>query len=106
MLILMNSAMMPTDGDYRRRSISRSEFAALLRAQPFRSFVGYPETAAVIEQIAGVKVPLSRDETTLGDGDVMLVAKLKYRVGDPGRKGTLRPTADDFEFLRIDFKAD
>jgi len=99
MIKLMNSAMMPVCGIYTLRQMSRNAFVTYLRDNEFESYIGYPDTARLIEEISGVAIPVSRAQTTLEDGDVMLIAKLKYRVNNPHQKGRFTPSMDDFEFF-------
>jgi hypothetical protein len=96
---LLNSAMMPVEGFYQLQRVTSEKFAEWLRAEPFESYIGYPDTARLIEQIAGVKVPLSREQTTLADGDVLLICRLKYRVQIAADKGNFTPKREDFEFF-------
>lgn len=96
---LMNSAMMPSPGVYHLRQVDRDAFVDLLRGESFESYIGYPETAKFLERISGVIVPLSRAQTTLADGDKMLIVRLKYRVQSPSDKGKFVPSDDDFEFF-------
>lgn len=98
MLKLMNSAMMPTEGRYTLKRITEGAFAEILKtAESFESSIGYQQTADYIEKISGVKVPVSRNPTTLADGDYMLIIKLAYRVADPATKG--QPQPEDYEFF-------
>lgn len=101
---LLNSPVMATEGHYCLRRVSAQRFAHELRAGPFKSYVGYAETARILSELADVKVPVSRAQTVLQDGDVMLIARLKYRVAEPGakRQGSAPwepKTIDDFEFF-------
>lgn len=104
-LRLMNSAMMPAEGTYRAKRISKDEFVAILRQHKdaLVSYIGYPETARYIERISGVPVAVSREATELEDGDVMLVCKLSYRPQDPKMKGKLELSDETVEFWMIDF---
>lgn len=106
---LMNSAMMPSDGHYRKLVIPVemfiSEFRLYTKERKFgwESYIGYPETARVLSELLGVDVPVSRAETILDCGDVMLVARLKYRI-NPADKATNRSqSVDDFEFSIVLF---
>jgi len=100
--ILLNSAMMPDEGLYILRRVSREFFAELIadahRRGELQSFVGYPETAQHIERIARVPIPVNRASTQLPDQALIAVCKLKYRVSDPGAKGKLQPSEDDYEY--------
>ena len=106
MILLLNAAVMPTEGHYTLKQISDTEFRTLLRAAAasdnFRSYIGYPETARLIEDMTGVEIAVSREQATLNTGDVMLIVKLRHRVADPSTKMTLAPSIDDFEFYRCD----
>lgn len=96
---LLNSAMMPAEGTYRLKRVSSKAFASILCSEPFESYIGYPDTAQTIEGMAGVKIPLSRQQTTIEDGDTLLICKLKYRLTNPADKGKFTPSIDDFEFF-------
>jgi hypothetical protein len=100
--ILLNSAMMPDEGLYILRRVSREFFAELVadayRRGNLRSFVGYPETAQHIERISGVPIEVNRAATELPDQALIAVCKLKYRVADPDTKGKLQPGEDDYEY--------
>lgn len=108
MVLLLNSAVMPTEGHYTLKQISQDEFRTLLRdadaANDFRSYTGYPETARLLEELTDVAIEVSREQATLAVGDVMLIVKLRHRVTDPSTKLTLEPSTDDFEFYRCEWK--
>lgn len=104
MLKLMNSAMMPQEGNYSMRQISADEFAEILRTEPFESYIGYPDNLKIIKELSGVDVPLSREQTRLAPGDEMLVMRLKYRITNPADKGKFTPTVDDFEFFKCEYR--
>lgn len=105
MIRLMNSAMMPTIGTYHARKVTAEEAAAILKQNNyvFKSYVGYPDTAAYMTRVLGVEVPVSREQTELVAGDIMLVCKLKYRVQNPTQKGSLVPTSDDYEWWIVEY---
>lgn len=106
--LLLNSAMMPAPGNYRLRELSAGEFGAAVKAAhdggTLVSYIGYPQTADLISSVAGVPVPLNRAETDVADGDVLLIARLKYRVGDPATKGA-PVDAGAFAFYRCEFSS-
>lgn len=108
MILLLNSAVMPTEGIYTLKQISQVEFGTLLRdaaeTNNFQSYIGYPETAHLIEDMTGVEIAVSREQATLNTGDIMLIVKLRHRVADPSTKTTLEPSIDDFEFYRCDWQ--
>lgn len=108
MIILLNSAVMPTEGVYTLKQISKAKCQTILREAAatgnFQSYIGYPETAHLIEQLTGVEIEVSREQAELAAGDVMLIVKLRHRVADPSSKLTLQPAMDDLEFYRCDWK--
>ena len=109
MILLLNSAVMPTEGHYTLKQISQAEFRTVLReaadSNNFRSYIGYPETAQLIEELTDVEIEVSREQATLAPDDVMLIAKLRHRVADPSTKTTLEPSINDFEFYRCGWKS-
>ena len=102
-VVLLNSSMMPSEGLYILRRVSREFFAELIadahRRGNLRSYIGYPETAQHIEQISGVPSPVNRAATQLPDQALIAVCKLKYRVSDPATKGRLQPGDEDYEYF-------
>lgn len=108
MILLLNSAVMPTEGVYTLKRISRSKFQDLLReaavAKNFQSYIGYPETARLIEQLTGIEVEVSREQATLAPGDILLIVKLRQRVVNPADKDIPQLSIGDFEFFRCDWK--
>ena len=108
--ILLNSAMMPDEGLYILRRVSRELFGELIadahRRGELRSYIGYPETAQHIERISGVPIPVNRASTQLPDQALIAVCKLKYRVSDPGAKGKLQPGEDDYEYYVATYDRD
>jgi len=95
---LMNSAVMPAEGTYYNTKITKEQFVEILKSNIniTDSYISYPQNIDYIYKISGIKVPLSRAETTLENGDVMLILKLKYRV-ELGTKGQ-QVNEDNFEY--------
>jgi len=90
---MLNSAVIASGafGRYEYRPMTRDEARAWVLAGPYRSAVGYPETAQYIARHLDVPAPaLSRDASPLAAGDEALVVRLRYRMADPTAKG--RPT--------------
>ena len=100
--ILLNSAMMPDEGIYILRRVSREFFAELVadahRRGNLQSYIGYSETAQHVQSISGVPIQVNRAATQLPDQALIAVCKLKYRVSDPAMKGQLQPNEDDYEY--------
>lgn len=104
---LLNSAMMPAaEGRYQSNEVTAKQFAAEVnranRDDQLVSYIGYPETAELLSELCNCEIPVSRDQTEIRDGDVLLVAKLKYRV-NPTQKGTVKPGIKDFEFRVVHY---
>jgi len=101
--VLLNSAMMPAEGIYILRRISRDKFGQLVanayQRGDLRSYIGYPETAQHIERVSGVPIQVNRAPTQLADQATILICKLAYRVPDPADKGKLKPSDDDYEYF-------
>ena len=109
MILLLNAAVMPSEGVYTLKKISKAEFRTCLRAASatgdFKSYIGYPETARIIKEITGVTVEVNREQADLMPGDVMLILKLRQRVTDPVNKATLQLSMDDLEFYQCNWQA-
>ena len=108
MILLLNSAVMPDEGVYTLKQISADTFKTVLQeaaaTDNFQSYIGYPETARLIEQVTGIAVEVSREQATLTPDDTMLIIKLRQRVANPANKETLQLSVDDFEFFRCDWQ--
>ena len=108
--ILLNSAMMPDEGVYVLRRVSRGEFAKLVadayQRGDLRSYIGYPETAQHIERVSGVPIQVNRAPTRLPERALILICKLAYRVADPGMKGKLQPADNDYEYYVATYNRD
>ena len=95
--------MMPSEGLYILRRVSREFFAELIadahRRGELLSYIGYPENAQCVERISGVPIPVNRAFTQLPDQALIAVCKLKYRVADPSTKGKIQPGDEDYEYF-------
>jgi len=105
---LLNAAVMPAaTGIYTSSTITKEAFAnevkAAMNTKCLVSYIGYPETAKLLTELCGVEIPINRTETILKDRDIILIAKLIYRVKQPGQKGQVAPTLDDFEFRKVTY---
>ena len=103
MILLLNSAVMPTEGVYTLKRISKAKFRSVLQeaaaCNNFQSYIGYPETARLLEQLTGIEIEVSREQAELETGDVMLIVKLRHRIQDASKISTYQPTLDDLEFF-------
>ena len=100
MLHLLNSAVMPTEGVYTLKRISETEFQTTLQAaDDFQSYIGYPETARMIQELTDIHITVSREQAELTPGDVILIVKLRHRIQNPFDIGIYQPSLDDLEFF-------
>lgn len=103
---LMNSGVMPISGTYKMSPITIEEYRSMVisavNSGNYESSIGYPDNVRIIEQITGCRIPLSRKETILKDGDTMLIMKLKYRTNGY-KKGAV--SLEDFEFFISKYSA-
>ena len=104
--VLMNAAMMPEDGTYIRREISKSDFVSRIREAHhhgiLKSYIGYSETARHINKITGVFIQVTRSDTKITKHDHLVVCKLRKRVSDKGE--TQYPVENDYQYLEIQYK--
>jgi hypothetical protein len=103
--LLLNSAVIAAGayGDYRYSPATKNDLRDFIRSGPYESRVGYEETAAKIEEWLGIRPAISRELSAMAPGDVAMVVRLRYRLGDPALKGRLLGTADeDWEIARLE----
>ena len=103
MVLLLNSAVMPTEGVYTLKRISKAAFQKVLHEAVatgnFQSYIGYPKTADLIEQLTGIEIEVSREQAELATGDVMLIVKLRHRIQDLSDISTYQPSLEDLDFF-------
>lgn len=91
MRYILNSAVITSPGRYEYKLISLEEAKAWLRGGDWESTIGYPETAAVLERLTGVSIPVNRKIIRMEPGDEALVFRLVFPPGtprlDPTQKG-------------------
>lgn len=107
---LLNSPLMPKPGTYELREVSAFDWAAEARealdAGTARSSIGCLDMGRLLAKLVGRPVSVCRAPTELADGDVMLIARLSYRVPDPATKGTPRATTlEDLRYYRAVYRA-
>ena len=99
---LLNTAMMPAaTGIYRSVQLTAEEFAS--RASfahdngNLISYIGYKSTAELLSEICGFEIRESRAETRIKSSDILLIARIKYRLGERPKQDA-QPSLDDLEF--------
>lgn len=105
---LLNSAIMPQPGTYSLSAITSAEMAALIRMAAhmgeLASYIGYQQTADYLSTLSGATILVSREPTAIEDGDILLICRLRYRVGNPADKRAPIDPAD-LEFFLADYRA-
>lgn len=105
MLKLMNSAMMPREGLYSCKKISKGEFKSFFeKAGKFESYIGYPNACKILSELTGINIPISRETTDIRFGDLVLAMRLRYRI-DPAEKATRKhgDSVEDYDFYEVHF---
>jgi hypothetical protein len=107
MVKLMNSAMMPEEGIYFLKKISKEMFVFAVKEaakkNELESYIGYPQNITFLRQWAGLNIPLNRKETSIKHNDTLLIMRLKYRP-ESGAKGNFVKESD-FEFFQAQYSA-
>ena len=107
MIHVMNAAIMPAIGCYNLIGITEGGFMRAIktahRSGNLSSSIGYQQNADYIKKRTGINLPITRAETTIQDGDKLLIMKLRYRV-DGLPKGA-PVDENDFEFFWCEFTA-
>lgn len=103
MIYLMNSAMMPNEGEYALKKISKEQFSEEVNQHKdaIVSCLGYPQNVELVEKWTGVRFPLNMRQTTFEDGDMALVLRLTYRTRDKGAM----VNESDFEFFKVYYES-
>jgi hypothetical protein len=93
--------MMPMEGRYSLYRVSVEQFVHCLQTEPFESYIGYQSTADFLKRLSGIDIPVSRDQTSVEDGDKLLIVRLKYRLANPADKRDKNriPADEDYEFF-------
>jgi len=107
--ILLNSAMMPSQGTYHLRELTRDEWVETIQTaaqeESIQSYIGYPDTAKHVQEITGLPIEVNRAEVTLGKAATLFIVKLKYRVTDPAQKGQFAPSDADYVYYVAQYVA-
>jgi hypothetical protein len=72
----------------------------------YKSYIGYPDTALMLANVLDSKVELSRDDTIVKDGDVILAVRLIYRVQPRDKKfrASEKTKPENYEFYKVIIK--
>jgi hypothetical protein len=98
-LVILNSAVMPIDGNYNKKSISKNRFINLIKnASDIKSSIGYESVSDIIFEMTGIKISVDREITTIPNGYNIIGLTLDYRM-NPNSKGITNPTEDDYTYF-------
>ena len=108
MIYLMNSAVMPSGNyglyRYAPADLTDLEFILLGLEGEFKSCLGYPQNADLIEKWIGIRPEINRGKVEYKEGDQAFIMRLKKRVVDPVSKGQpVSENPDDWEFAWVNF---
>lgn len=108
MLHLMNSLTFPRNADGLTLSAER---ISPLEAKKFfqvwkddyKSYIGYPDTALMLSRVLESNILLSRDDTIVKHGDMILAVRLIYRVHPKNKKfrASEKTDAKNYEFYKV-----
>jgi len=80
MLYLLNTSILPNEGEYQFTKSSKKEVREILQVSDWTSAIGHPATASVMSNILGISIPTNRVEIRMEKGDVAVVFKLAHRL--------------------------
>jgi hypothetical protein len=97
--VILNSAMMPSDGKYVKRTISKNQFIDIIKsATEVKSSIGYQSVSDVIKKLTGISIDVNRDITIIPNGYNVIGLHLDHRVA-PDEKGSKNPSEDDYVYF-------
>ena len=106
MILLLNAPVMPSEGVYTLRVIEKKTFTQILKkaieAKNFKSYIACEDTARLIEDIIGVKIPTNRKAPIVLPSDTQMTIHAKMIVphANPQDKASFQPAVEGFEFFQ------
>lgn len=102
-ITILNSANMPTDGTYIKKSISKNQFIDIIQnAENIISGVGYESVKELIKDITGVDINVERGMVHARNDNTIVGLTIGYRI-DPKHKGYTNPTSDDYIYFIAEY---
>lgn len=98
-VVLLNTTIITSDGDYSIRTVSLEESKQLLKNTCVLSAIGHQSTADILSLLLGIPVVMNRIEYKQEIGDVALCFKLKGRP----EEGKIL-TVEEIESIGYEFK--
>lgn len=103
-IIILNSANMPIDGQYIKKTISKNQFIDILKsAKNIISSIGYESVSDIIHELTNIKIEVKRDITLIPFDYNILGLTLDYRL-NPDEKGYKNPNSDDYVYFVAHYK--
>ncbi len=103
-ITLLNSANMPSDGLYNKKTISKNQFIEIIKnAKIINSSIGYESVGKLIKKLTGIDVNVNRNITYINNNTTIVGLTLSYRV-KPKNKGYTEPTDDDYIYFLAEYK--
>ena len=98
-LVVLNSSVMPVDGNYNKKSISKNRFIELIKnATDIKSSIGYESVSEIVYKMTDIKLSVDREVTIIPEGYDVIGLTLDYRM-NPSSKGIKTPTEDDYIYF-------
>ena len=98
-IVLLNTTIVTTDGDYSIKTISLEKAKELIKNANVLSAIGHQSTADIVSELLEIPVEMNRIMYTQEIGDIALCFKLKGRP----EEGKIL-TAEEIETISYEFK--
>lgn len=102
-IILMNSPVATVEGIYELIEVSADEVIEVIQSgsPEICSFIGHPGTAAVMETLLGIHIPVNRGMYKHEVGDIVFVFRLLQRMPEGAVLSAAEIEAIGYEFMRF-----
>lgn len=97
---LVNFAIMPNEGQYKLREISKEEFVKIVQKNNVESYISFRSTAELLEKLTNKKIDVTKERCYFDESQDYLIVVLKNPV-----KFRKKLTADDFVFYYCEYKS-
>lgn len=95
---LVNFAIMPNEGTYQLKEISKDEFKKIVKENDIESYISFKITATVLEELTGKKIELNKGRCYFDDAEEYLIVVLK----EPDKFKKIL-TEDDFKYYKCKY---
>lgn len=103
-ILVLNSANMPSDGKYNKKTISKNQFIEIIKsAEKIKSGIGYNSVSELIKDLTDIDINVNREAVFASDESIIVGLTLGYRL-NPENKGHTTPTADDYIYFIAEYK--